>query len=185
MPRAGLSPTAVVAAALRIVDDGGPGALTLANVAAACGVATPSLYKHVAGLAELRARLAVHVMDEFTATVTTAMLGLSGDEALEALMRAYHAYATTHPNRYALIPQVPDPDAHVQAAAARFLSVVFAVFKGYDLTDAQVVHATRVLRAAMHGFAVLDTQHSFQMGEDIATTHNALIATLRHLPSVL
>ncbi|GAA2356812.1 TetR-like C-terminal domain-containing protein [Dactylosporangium salmoneum] len=185
MPRAGLTPAAVVDTALRIVDDGGPGALTLAGVAAACGVATPSLYKHVAGLTELRARLAVHVMDEFTTAVTAAMLGLSGDEALEALMRAYHAYATTHPNRYALIPQVPDPDAEVQAAAGRFLAVVFAVFKGYDLTDAQVVHATRVLRAAMHGFAVLDAQRSFQMGEDIAATHNALIATLKKVPTVV
>ncbi|MFG2039462.1 TetR/AcrR family transcriptional regulator [Dactylosporangium sp. NPDC048998] len=179
MPRAGLSPTAVVDAALRVVDAGGPAALTLAAVAAECGVATPSLYKHVAGLAELRGRLAARILDEFTATATAAVLGRSGDDALEALMHAYHAYATQHPDRYALVPQRPDPDPLVSAAAGRFIAVVFAVFKGYDLADDQVVHATRVLRAAMHGFAVLQTEGSFQMAQDVAETHRVLVETMK------
>jgi AcrR family transcriptional regulator len=177
MPRAGLSPAAVVDAALRVVDESGPEALTLAAVAGACGVATPSLYKHVAGLGELRALLAVRILDEFTAEATAAMLGRSGDDALEALMYAFHAYATRHPARYRLVPQRPDPDPGVTAAADRFLAVVFAVFKGYDLTDDQVVHATRVLRAAMHGFAVLHT--GFQMRQDVEVTHRVLVETMK------
>lgn len=40
MPRAGLSPEAVVDAAVAVVDAGGPGALTLAAVAGRAGVAT-------------------------------------------------------------------------------------------------------------------------------------------------
>jgi AcrR family transcriptional regulator len=179
MPRAGLSPSAVVDAALRIVDAAGPAGLTLAAVAAECGVATPSLYKHVAGLPELRALLAARLIDELTASTTAAMLGRSGDDALEALMTAYHAYATEHPHRYALIPQRPEPDEAVQAAAGRLLAVVFAVFKADDLTDDQVVHATRVLRAAMHGFAVLQSGGSFQMAQDIAVTHRVLIETMK------
>ncbi|WP_432988301.1 TetR/AcrR family transcriptional regulator [Dactylosporangium sp. CA-233914] len=180
MPRAGLSPAAVVDAALRVVDAGGPAALTLAAVAGECGVATPSLYKHVASLAELRGRLAARIVDELTAEVTAAMLGRSGDGALEALMVAYHAYATRHPHRYALVPQRPDPgDAAVTAAGERFLAVVFAVFKGYDLDGDRLVHATRVLRAAMHGFAVLHTEGAFQLGQDLAESHRVLIETMK------
>ncbi|MEU7869230.1 TetR/AcrR family transcriptional regulator [Dactylosporangium sp. NPDC049140] len=177
MPRAGLSPAAVVDAALRVLDDGGPEALTLAAVAGVCGVATPSLYKHVAGLAELRALLRIRILDEFTAEATAAMLGRSGDDALEALADVYDAFVTRHPNRYALVPQRADPDPGVTAAADRFLAVVFAVFKGYDLTDDQVVHATRVLRAALHGFAVLHP--GFQMGQDVAVTRRVLVETLK------
>ncbi|WP_433218177.1 TetR/AcrR family transcriptional regulator [Dactylosporangium sp. CS-047395] len=177
MPRAGLSPGAVVDAALRIVDVGGPEVLTLAAVAGECGVATPSLYKHVAGLAELKALLAIRVLDEFTAAATAAMLGRSGDDALEALARAYYAFVTRHPNRYALVPQRAVADPGVTAAADRFLAVVFAVFKGYDLADDQVVHATRVLRAALHGFAVL--RGGFEMRQDVEVTLNVLIETLK------
>ena len=181
MPRAGLSPAAVVDAALRVVDAAGPAALTLAAVAAQCGVATPSLYKHVAGLPELRALLAARLIDELTTVTTAAMLGRSGDDALEALMVAYHAYATESPHRYAMIPQRPDSDEAVTAAAGRMIAVVFAVFKAYDLTDDQVVHATRVLRAAMHGFATLQVEGSFQLAQDIATTHRVLIETMKAL----
>jgi len=53
MPRAGLSSDAVVAIPLDVVDGEGPAALTLAAVAVRAGVATPSLYKHVASLAGL------------------------------------------------------------------------------------------------------------------------------------
>ncbi|MFD0581030.1 TetR/AcrR family transcriptional regulator [Dactylosporangium darangshiense] len=182
MPRAGLTPAAVVDAALRVVDRAGPASLTLAAVAAECGVATPSLYKHVAGLPELRSLLAARVLDDLTAAATSAVLGRSGDEALESLMRAYHAYATDNARRYALVPQRPDPDPSVASAAQRLVAVIFAVFKAYDLTDAQVVHATRVLRAAMHGFATLVSEGGFQMSEDLATTHAVLTATLKSLP---
>ncbi|GAA2590784.1 TetR/AcrR family transcriptional regulator [Dactylosporangium fulvum] len=178
MPRAGLNRTAVVDAALAIVDADGPAALTLAAVAARTGVATPSLYKHVGSLAELRRLIAVRLFDEFTATVTAVVLGRSGDAAMEALMRAYHEYATAHPNRYAFIPQQPDPDPEVNAAAERFVTLCFAVLKGYGFGDGDLVHATRVVRAAMHGFAILHISGGFGLPQDVAVTHQRLIETV-------
>ena len=189
MPRAGLSPDAVVGAALRVVDEHGPDALTLAAVAAECGVATPSLYKHVASLGDLRSRLAVRIVDDVTAAATTAVLGRSGDAALEALMIAYHHYALEFPARYALVPQRPDADpaadpaagAAVGAAAARFVAVCFAVLQGYDLDDDRLVHATRILRSAMHGFAQLRLSDGFQLGQDLEATHAVLVRTMQGL----
>ncbi|GAB3824255.1 TetR/AcrR family transcriptional regulator [Dactylosporangium cerinum] len=178
MPRAGLSRDAVVDAALALVDAEGPAALTLAAVAARTGVATPSLYKHVGSLADLRNLLAVRLFDEFTAATTTAVLGLSGDAALEALMRAYHDYAVTHPHRYALLPQAPDPDPAVAAAGNRFVEVPFAVLRGYGLDDDEVVHATRIARAVMHGFAVLHTSGGFGLPQDVDETFDRLVATV-------
>ncbi|WP_223102578.1 TetR-like C-terminal domain-containing protein [Dactylosporangium vinaceum] len=167
-------------AALRVVDAGGPAALTLAAVAAECGVATPSLYKHVAGLPELRGLLTVRIYEELTTAVIDAVIGRSGDDALEAVMLAYHGYAIGHPHRYSLAPQRPDvTDPAAAAAASRILDVLFAVFKAYDLTDEQIVHATRVLRAAMHGFAVL--HGAFQMVEDVRTTQRILIETMKSI----
>ncbi|MEV4512062.1 TetR-like C-terminal domain-containing protein [Dactylosporangium sp. NPDC049525] len=180
MPRAGLSRDAVVDAALAIVDADGPAALTLAAVAARTGVATPSLYKHVGSLTELRNLLAVRLIDEFNAAATTAVIGLSGDAALEGLMRAYHRYAVTHPHRYALLPQAPDPDPAVAAAAGRFVELCFAVLRGYDLDDDEMVHAARITRATMHGFAVLHTSGGFGLPQDIDATLDRLIATVVH-----
>ena len=89
MPRAGLNGDAVVDAALAVVDENGPQALTLATVAARVGVATPSLYQHVAGLAQLRARVAARVLTEMTEVATDAVVGRSGDDAVATLMRRH------------------------------------------------------------------------------------------------
>jgi AcrR family transcriptional regulator len=168
----------VVDAALALVDADGPAALTLAAVAARTGVATPSLYKHVGGLTELRNLLAVRLLDEFTAAATAAVLGRSGATALEALMRAYHGYAVAHPHRYALLPQAPDPDPAVSAAAARFIEVCFAVLRGVGLDGDEAVHATRITRAAMHGFAVLHTSGGFGLPQHVDDTLDRLVTTV-------
>ena len=72
-PRAGLSADRVTALALEIVDRDGPDALTLARVAESAGVATPSLYKHIGGLADLRDRVSVRVVAELTGVSANAL----------------------------------------------------------------------------------------------------------------
>ncbi|NUT08868.1 MAG: helix-turn-helix transcriptional regulator, partial [Nonomuraea sp.] len=79
MARAALSQEAVVDLAVREVDEGGPEALTLSAVAARAGVATPSLYKHVRNLAELRELMSARIADEISDELGRAVLGRSGD----------------------------------------------------------------------------------------------------------
>src|SRR5690349_1578441 len=99
--RSRLTTAKVVDAALELIDELGVDGLTLAAVAARTGVATPSLYKHVASLAELRGHVGVRVLEEMTDRFTQTVLGLSGDAAVEALMHAYRAYVRENPKRYA------------------------------------------------------------------------------------
>lgn len=110
MPRAGLSRTGVVAVALTVVDDGGARGfedLTLAAVAARAGVATPSLYKHVAGLSDLKQEVAIVCVDELTERLTQAAVGRSGGEALRRLAEAYRGFALASPGRYAATQVAP------------------------------------------------------------------------------
>jgi AcrR family transcriptional regulator len=183
MPRAGLSPDLVVEVALRLVDEKGLGALSLAAVADRAGVAPPSLYKHVGSLADLRELMALQVLRETTATFAEVVMGRSRDDAVAALMRAYRTYVVSHPARYALIPL--DPMHHdVLAAAARdLLDVFFAVLRGYGLDESAAVHATRRIRVAAHGFADLEAGGGFGLAEDIDTTYEQVIAmVLASLP---
>ena len=175
MVRVGLSPRAVVDAALAIVDADGPEALTLAKVAARTGVATPSLYKHVAGLGELRTLVSLRVLEEVGDVVTTAALGRSGDGAVAAVMHGWRRYVVDHPRRYALLPLAPHADPVQEAAAKRLLEVLFAVLAGYGLAGADAVHAVRRLRAAVHGFASLEAAGGFAMAEDVGTSFDGLV----------
>jgi AcrR family transcriptional regulator len=152
--RAALSADAIVDLALRVVDEGGPAALTLSAVAGAAGVAPPSLYKHVRNLAELRALVSARIIGEIADQAGEAVLGRSADDAVRALMTAWRAYVRRCPNRYAAIVQSPEP--RTAEAGARLLTIMSATLRAYGMEDSAAIHAARCLRAAVHGFAVLE-----------------------------
>jgi AcrR family transcriptional regulator len=178
MPRAGLSPDAVVTAAIGLLDTAGPEGVTLAAVAAVTGVATPSLYKHIDSLDSLRRLIAVRSMNDLADRLTTAVLGRSQDDALRALMAAYRDYALAYPNRYAALPQQPAPDPDLAAAGTRIVEVILAVLRGYGIEGHDAIHATRAVRAAAHGFASLQAAGAFQLAEDLDTSYDRLIGML-------
>jgi AcrR family transcriptional regulator len=175
MPRVGLSTAAVIHAALGVIDDQGLDALTLAAVADRTGVAAPSLYKHIGSLAELKVLVGVRIMEELTERFTTAVMGRSGDDAVATLMRTYRTYVAEHPARHAAMPPDPLHDPALASAGTRLLNVFLAVLRGYGLRDAAAIHATRRLRAIVHGFSSLEAAGGFGLPEDLDTTHEQLI----------
>lgn len=175
MPRAGLSARAVVDIAIEIIDGQGQDALALSLVAARAGVAPPSLYKHVGSVAELRALVASRILDEMTEAATAAVIGLSGDAAVSALMRRMRGYAVDHPARYLAVPPDPVHDPALADAANRFLGVFLAVLRFYDLEGSAAIHAIRCLRVIIHGFAAIEASGGFGLAEDATETFEHLI----------
>jgi AcrR family transcriptional regulator len=183
MPRAGLTPDAVVDIALALVDEKGLEALSLAAVADRAGVATPSLYKHVGSLADLRDLMAGRIIRQVTGVFGDSAMGRSRDDAVIALMRAYRGYVLANPGRYALIPFDPLRRPDLAVAAADLFNVFVAVMRGYGLDDEQSTHAIRRLRAAVHGFADLEVRGGFGQPEDIEKTYEGVITMfLKSLP---
>ncbi|WP_326568228.1 WHG domain-containing protein [Amycolatopsis rhabdoformis] len=174
-PRAGLTPDAVVTLALEVVDADGAEALSLAKVAERAGVATPSLYKHVGGLAALRRLIDLRVAAEMTEALRGAATGRSGDDAIEALADAYRAYLRAHPHRVAALETAPDEgDEELAKATHGVAEVAFAVLRPYGFNQAKTVHATRCLRAAVHGFASLEASGGFGRPEDVDASFTLL-----------
>jgi AcrR family transcriptional regulator len=171
--RAALSREAVVELALRLVDDEGEAGLTLSAVAARAGVATPSLYKHVRNLAELRELLSARVMSEMADEASAALLGRSGDEAVRALMETWRSYVLRHPRRYSAMLQTPEPG--MAEEGARLVGILLAALRAYGLTDSAAIHAARCLRAAVHGFAVLEAAGGFGLPEKLDESYDLLI----------
>lgn len=176
MARAGLDPEAVVAAAAALADAEGLEAVTLARVAGALNVRTPSLYSHVRGLDDVRRRLARRGARGLADAMQEAAAGRAGRDALGAVAAAYRAYARAHPGCYLALQRAADltgdPDAE------RAVRVVAAVLGGYGVPEAELVHATRAIRAALHGFAALEAQGGFAMPEDVDVSFQRLVDLL-------
>ncbi|SDQ08721.1 TetR/AcrR family transcriptional regulator [Quadrisphaera sp. DSM 44207] len=188
MPRAGLSHGAVVDAAERLADEVGLSNLTLTALAQDLGVRQPSLYKHVEGVAHLRRSLAVRAKAELAGVLASAATGVAGAEAVHALAAAYRDWGRAHPGRYAAAQRAPAPDDEEDAAAsAAVVAVVVRVLASLGVPDADAVHATRALRAALHGFLVLETEGAFRLPDDVDVsfrrTVDCLVLGLRPHPA--
>jgi len=176
VPRAGLTPSVVVAQARELADEAGFSQLTLAAVAQRLGVALPSLYKHVRGVEDLQRQIAAQGLRELADAVTRATAGKSRTTALRALADAYWEYAHAHPGSYAATLRAPSSDdTETALVATRLLDVVYAVLEGYGVTGEDAVDATRTLRALLHGFVALEAAGGFGMPNDVRQSFNRAV----------
>src|ERR1700761_6954636 len=135
MPRAGLSRPDVIAAAAELADEVGFQELTMGLLAQRLGVRTPSLYKHVTDLADLRHGVAIQAMGEVGERLRDSLQGRSGRDALTALLTTIRSFATTYPGRYnaANGTRITGPDDPLLAAGTRVVDSIAAALRGYGI----------------------------------------------------
>lgn len=182
MPRAGLTPASVTEAAAELADEIGFDQLSMGLLAERLGVKAPSLYKHVTSQAELAHRIAVLAMIEFGDAIRDAIQGLAGSDALVAGAQAMRTYVTQHPGRYAAgnAARPTGPDDPLIAATERVLASWAAMLRGYRIEPSQEIHAMRMLRSILHGFAILEAAGGFRIGTDVDDSFTWIIDFLDH-----
>jgi AcrR family transcriptional regulator len=179
VPRAGLTPQAVVEEAVRMVDDLGMEALTLAGLAERLGVRQPSLYKHIDGITGLRRAMAIRTGSEMTEALSRAAVGRARDDAITAMAGAYREWALAHPGRYQAAQAAPEPgDTEHEKAAAAFVQMFTDVLSGFGLAGDDAIDAIRGVRSALHGFVSLEAAGAFALPVDIDRSFRRLVAAL-------
>lgn len=182
MPRVGLGPASVTEAGARLADEIGFDQLSMGLLAQRLGVKTPSLYKHVDSLADLIHRIAVLAATELGDALRDAIQGRAGRDALTAAAQAMRTYVNEHPGRYAAGNAVPPggPDDPLATAINRMLGSFSAVLHGYRLDPAQEIHALRMLRSTLHGFATLELEGGFRFDTDVNDSFAWLVDLIDH-----
>lgn len=92
----------LVAAALAILDEEGPDALTMRRLADDLGMRAPSLYKHVRDKAALEAALIEDVMFDIGDVLHAALAKPGRQGVVASVLRAYRTHALAQPNHYRL-----------------------------------------------------------------------------------
>ena len=178
MPRVGLTPEVVIRAAGRLVDRDGPEGLTLAALASELGVKPPSLYNHVDGLDDLERSVAIVGIDLLADALRDAAMGRSGRDALWEVARAYRSVTRAHPGLYALAQVARPGDEEYQDRARRAIEPVLAILSGYGIDGDDAIHATRVIRSALHGFASLEAGQGFGIDLSVDETFDRTLEVL-------
>jgi AcrR family transcriptional regulator len=179
VPRAGLTTSRVVEEAENVADEFGLENLTLAAVAPRLGVRMPSLYRHVAGIDELRRLMSIHAKYETADVLARATAGRSGPQALLAMLGAWRMWAKAYPGRYATTVRAPDKDEVEDTDASNaVLNIIYAALASYRLEGDDAVNAVRLLRAHFHGFVSLERAEGFKFPNDVDHSFDLLVGAL-------
>jgi AcrR family transcriptional regulator len=175
--KVGLDRRQVIEAAIALADADGLENVTLARVAAALAVSSPSLYSHVDGLASLRRELAIEASTRLGAAVREAVAGNDGRAALNRAAHAYRTFALTHPGLYATLHTTParGQDVELSAAFDALVPDIAAVLTQVGLPEHDAVPLIRTLRSALHGFVSLEASGGFGLPDDIGASFEVLI----------
>lgn len=182
MPRAGLTPAAVTEAGAALADEVGFAQLSMGLLAERLGVKTPSLYKHIASQADLAHRIAVQAANELADAIRDATQGRAGSDALTAGAHAMRIYVKEHPGRYAAgnAARPTGSDDPLIPAIGRVLDSWTAMLRGYEIDAGQQIHALRMVRTMLHGFATLETTNGFQFDVGIEDSFTWMINFIDH-----
>ncbi|GAB3827776.1 TetR/AcrR family transcriptional regulator C-terminal domain-containing protein [Kribbella italica] len=149
-PRAGaerLSRDAILAAALKLVDDEGVEAMTMRRLAGTLGVNPMSIYHHLPNKAAVFAGLAEVVFAGLDAVQPRA--GLSWQEELKDAARAYRAALQAHPNL--ALQVLSDPSAVSDVVVVTVEPFYRALDRG-GLTPRAIFESVNTLVDFVHGF---------------------------------
>lgn len=174
--RPGLSRDRIVETAASLLDEAGEQDVTLAQIAEALGVRTPSLYNHIRGQDDLRRGLAVYAVRELRARIAQAAIGKSGADAVLAIGLAYREFARERPGLYRSSLRAPEPD-HLALidAAEEVLDILRRVLEPFGLSPEDQIHAIRGLRSLMHGFVSLELAGGFGLPVDLNQSYHRLL----------
>lgn len=147
----------LIDAASRLLDQGGPGAVTLREVGRLAGVSHNAPYKHFADKQDLLAAVAARELDSQRATMAALQARTdSAGAVLQAMLHGYVRWASTHPVRFKLTfgAWSTDSAALTEAATtarAQFVGAVAAAQAAGALPAGDPERVTALLMAVAHG----------------------------------
>lgn len=182
MPRAALTPASVAQAGAAVADEVGFASLSMGLLAERLGVKAPALYKHVDNQADLFHRIAVLAANELSDVLRDATQGRAGSDALTAGTQAMRTYVKDHPGRYAAgnAAQFTGDDDPLIAATNRVVASWAAMLRGYRIDPSQEVHALRMLRSLLHGFATLEAGGGFRFDTEVDESFTWMVQFIDH-----
>jgi AcrR family transcriptional regulator len=180
--RVRLDKTAVVNAAVDLLNTDGVQALTLSRLAEKLGIQTPSLYNHVDGLTGLQQELAALNTRLLADRLKEAAIGKSGRELFMDVAQAFREHVKEYPGLYMSTlrasgtQQAQNPN--LQLEEARLMKIGLTVMSSLGLQGEDAIHGLRAFRSIVHGFATLEVAGGFGLPQDCDESFRRLVSAL-------
>ena len=165
-----LSEAKVVTAAAKLVDEQGGDALSFSRVAAELAVKPQALYAYFSSKETLKVAVIVHFLDGITAAISQALIGISGERALEEYGHMLRRLLLAQPEQ-ARLAFGGINYRHQEVAIhhlQQLIDILEALIQPYTSTTTMTRHRARLFRAMVFGFVQNELWGLFQYGEILA-----------------
>ncbi|MEO1210770.1 MAG: TetR-like C-terminal domain-containing protein [Cyanobacteria bacterium J06638_20] len=176
-----LTPQDVIQAAIACLDRDGDTALGVNRVARELGVKPPAIYKHLDGNAGLRRAVALDIWRTYLADCQDQVAGIAEPRALLRVgAQATRSFAQRFPSRYTVMMQYQlrptDPEE------AKIIQTSLQLFQRslqlYNLSDAALIDAMRMVNAAIYGFISREQQELMTLSRSPDQSYEAMLDAL-------
>ena len=155
-----------VVAARRLLEEEGPGALTMRRLADQLGIRAPSLYKHFASKAAVEIAVIEDALFDLGDVTNRALHEPGTAGPLWCLLTTYRAYCLAHPNLYRLAVSGHFPRPSLPPGLEEWAGNPWFVVT-------QDPHVAQALWSFAHGMVILELDDRYPPGSDLDTTWRA------------
>lgn len=182
----GVDKTAILTVAASIADRDGLDAITMKNLAQELGVQPPSLYNHIAGLAELKHELMIFGWKELEQQLIRSAVGVGGWNAFRAMCRTFYRFSVEHPGVFnAMLWYNKYTDSESMNATQELFGFFYRFMESAGISRQNSEHILRTMRGFLEGFALLVNNgafgHSASIDESFEISLEILIAGIQSL----
>lgn len=166
MARRGLSSEQIIQAAVALVEQGGYERFSIRELAQRLGVQPSSLYNHIAGIDEVTVAVGMEAAVRMNRLLTEAASGLEPEAAFLAAARAYRSFALANPELYKALMRMPAAqNDELTRASMMGIAPLRQIIQQLLPNQPERLHATRAVRAALHGYVSLEQAGFLHLGE--------------------
>ncbi|MCW2842490.1 MAG: putative transcriptional regulator, TetR family [Nocardioides sp.] len=157
--------------AVAVLEEEGPDALTMRELATRMGIRAPSLYKHVRDKDDILAGVQERALIALAQHLAAAGPGLAG------LADAYRSWARAHPRLYEVATRRPLARERIAPGVEAAAAAPIVAAAGGD------AHLARALWALAHGLVDLELSDRFPPGADLDATWRTALRGFEPPPS--
>lgn len=177
--RKGLNTDRIVEVAAELISERGFDQFSLRELADRLGVKTASLYNHISSLSELTSNIGQLAFERMTGQLYSGTEDALPFDTLYHIAIGYRKFAKQNPELYKTIVKIPSTgSSDLIEKGQSLVHSLYPVLEACGLSEDDIIHFSRTIRSAMHGFVTLEEAGFFGTAVDADESYSYMIKAL-------
>lgn len=136
--------------------------LSLKMIAEELNIKSPSLYNHVSSLENIKEKLMIYGWKQIEEKMIDSAVGVSGYDAIKNMCYAFYNYATNNKGIFtAMLWYNKYENVEKKNTTKKLFDMLFKIMKSLNISEDNINHIIRTLRAFLEGFSLLVNNNAF------------------------